>query len=329
MTFSMPPIGLGTFLMDRNHVTSALQTALDIGYRRIDCAPVYFNEDVVGDALYDILKQGLVPRRDLFVLSKLASPFHSPQHVEMACRKTLADLRLDYLDLYLVHWPVAFKHVPLDLTTRGYPDEEIDNSAGGLNIDETVSIHDTWQAMERLVQTGLVRAIGVSNFPVMLLHELLSKATIPPVVNQCERHPYLQQTRLVQYCLRRGIHFQAYSPLGTPGFRESAEPNVLQDPTLVQIARRHNVTTAEISIAWAFQSVAQSNSSSMMSIVTKSTSPLHQRLNFEAAAESGSDRAQRIVLSTEDLEEIAKLDRGYRYFRPEEWWDKKPVPVFD
>jgi diketogulonate reductase-like aldo/keto reductase len=139
----------------------------------------------------------------------------------------------------------------------------------------------------------------------------------------------------VPYC---AILFQVYSPSGTPGFRESAEPNLLQDPTLVQIANRHKVTSAEICIAWAFQSVTQSNNSSMMSIVTKSTSPLHQRLNFEAAAgtESKSDRALPFVLSKEDLEEIAKLDRGYRCIRPgrmgpdpEEWWDQKLVPVFD
>jgi alcohol dehydrogenase (NADP+) len=220
-------------MMDRSTVPAAILSALLVGYRRIDCAPVYFNEDVLGDVLLEAMTDKLVTREDLFVVSKLACPFHRREHVELAVRKTLSDLRLDYLDLYLVHWPVAFYPVAIsDLTTtiRGWNNEDIDESDGGKRIDPTVSIHETWQAMETLVDEGLVRHIGVSNFPVALLHELMTQARILPVVNQCEAHPYLQQTKLVDYCKARGVHFQAYSPLGTPAFKERDEPDVLDDP---------------------------------------------------------------------------------------------------
>jgi alcohol dehydrogenase (NADP+) len=312
-------VGLGTFMMDRPTVPAAIRSALSLGYRRIDCAPVYFNEDIVGDTLQEAMGDHVVTREDLFVVSKLASPFHRREHVELAVRKTLSDLRLDHLDLYLVHWPVAFYPVAItsDPTTsiRGRINEEIDASDGGKRIDPTVSIHETWQAMEALVDQGLVRHIGVSNFPVALLHELMTQARIPPAVNQCEAHPYLQQTKLVEYCKARGVHFQAYSPLGTPGFKERDEPVVLDDPVLNEIAKRHGVSVAAVCLAWAVQRGT--------SVVAKSTNPQHLRDNLEAATSSD------IRLSEEDMAAIASLDRGYRFFRPEDWWGKMAMAVFD
>jgi len=305
----MPPIGLGTFKIDQSEVSQTLGSAiLDVGYRRLDCAPVYFNEASIGDVLQEEIFP-VVPRSELYLVSKLASPFHT--QVEAALRKTLSDLRTDYLDLFLIHWPVASKTVPIS-DGRGWENEDIDDSADGANIDTTVSIHDTWRSMEELVDKGLVREIGVSNFPAILLHELLSRARIPPAVNQCECHPYLQQRNLIEYCRSRGVQFQAYSPLGTVGYKESAEPVVLDDPILQQIAARHNVSTAQVALAWSLQ---RGNS-----VVVKSTK--RERLEENLVA-------FKLKLSEEDMDAIASLTTNHRFFRPEEWWTRKPVAVFD
>lgn len=308
----MPSIGLGTYLLDASQAKPAIRTAiLEAGYRRIDCAPVYFNEDAIGDALHDILSsQNEVKREDLYIVSKLASPFH--RNVEAAIRKTLLDLRLDYLDMYLIHWPVAFHPVPIPEGTRGWENEDIGDSAEGKNIDPSVSVHETWHGMQEVVRKGLVREIGVSNFPVILLHELLSKQPkIPPVVNQCEMHPYLSQDQLRAYCKARGVKFQAYSPLGSGGYIESDEPNLLEDPILLELAKKHNATSAQIALAWVLQYDT--------SVVVKSSSLSHQRENMAAAS---------LTLDESDKRKIEGLNRNHRYFRPEDWWPELAMAVF-
>lgn len=319
---AIPRLGLGTYLMEANQIPTAISSAISIGYRRIDCAPVYFNEEHVGDALQTVLSAGKIDRKDLFVVSKLPNCFHRREHVEMALKKTLSDLRLDYLDLYLIHWPTAFQPVlPIPMNRRGWENEEIDESGDGERIDTSASIHETWGAMEELVNKGLVKSIGVSNFPVSLLHELMTQANIPPLVNQVEAHPYLQQTKLLKYCQTRGVHFQAFSPLGTPGYKEADEPNVMQDPVLKSLAQKYNVTVAQICLTWAIQRGT--------SVVAKSVSPEHQAENFKTIKSDDSDDELSITLSEEDMAQIASLDRGYRYFRPEEWWPKLDMAVFD
>jgi len=211
-----------------------------------------------------------------------------------------------------VHWPVAFKPVPLDPTRRGWENEDIDDGGDGMNIDDTVSMHETWRGMERVLEKGLVKSIGVSNFPVILLQELLSQAKVKPAVNQCEAHPYLQNKNLVKYCKARGVHFQAYSPLGTPGYKESDEPVVSDDPVLKKIAVRNEASSSQICLAWALQRGT--------SVVSKSTNAKHQSENLAAA---------KITLSDSEMKEISALDRGHRFFRPEEWWGEKALAVFD
>eukprot|EP00523_Entomoneis_sp_CCMP467_P006970 CAMPEP_0168733066 /NCGR_PEP_ID=MMETSP0724-20121128/8094_1 /TAXON_ID=265536 /ORGANISM="Amphiprora sp., Strain CCMP467" /LENGTH=416 /DNA_ID=CAMNT_0008780103 /DNA_START=94 /DNA_END=1344 /DNA_ORIENTATION=+ len=345
-----PPftIGLGTMDLTAQDAPRVIRQALlHIGYRRIDCAPVYGNEAAIGDALQDVLggssssssssnddndnesnNNNNLPRlhrSDLYVVSKLPSALH--HNPSRALAKTLRDLRLEYLDLYLIHWPVAFE--PYDLTDReflqrGYDDgaEPLDDSGNGQKIDLQRSIHDTWRAMEALLETGQVKQIGVSNFPVSLLHELLTRATVPPVVNQCEGHPFLPQDHLVTYCQRRGVHFQAYSPLGTPGYKESSEPSLLQHPVVQSIAQRHSgnhgtttttttITAAQVLIAWALQRNT--------SVVVKSSSDEHLRDNW---------RALELQLTHDDLEQLQTLP-PWRFFRPQEWWGDMPVAVFD
>lgn len=329
------PIGLGTMDISPDEVSAAITSALRLGYRRIDCAPVYFNEDKIGDALSEVLgtpspgdignqsAEGTIFRQDLFVVSKLASPFHRKEHVKIGLRKTLNDLRLDYLDLYLVHWPQAFNFVDIDPEVRGYDGEAqyIDDSNNGANIDPNVSIHETWAAMEELVEEGLVMNIGVSNFPVSLLHELMAgNHKIPPIVNQVEMHPYLQQSRLLAYCQKRNVHVQAYSPLGTSGYKEANEPTLLEDPVLQRIADKHEITTAQVCIAWALQRGT--------AVVAKSASPERQKENLESLSSSASE-TDSISLSKEDMSEIEGLDRGHRFFRPEDWWGSMAMAVFD
>ncbi len=308
------PVGLGTYCIKPDQVASAIHSALGAGYRRFDCAPVYFNEDKIGDVLAKEMEDGVVLRDDLFIVSKLASPFHKREHVKLGLRKTLADLRLEYLDLFLIHWPQAFYYVDIDLTKRGYENEAIDDSDGGKLIDPSVSVHETWEAMEELVEEGLVKSIGVSNFPVSLLHELMTRSRIPPAVNQVEAHPYLQQTRLLQYCKARGVHFQAYAPLGTPGYKEEGEPRLLDDPVLQKIADKHNISVAMICIAWAVQRGT--------SIVAKSD-------NAERQAENIQLLKTPVTLTDSEMREISQLDRGYRFFRPEDWWGSMAMAVFD
>jgi alcohol dehydrogenase (NADP+) len=307
------PIGLGTYGIQPQQAAAAIHSAINLGYRRIDCAPVYFNEDKIGDALAKEIETG-VAREDLFVVSKLACPFHRKEHVKIGLQKTLTDLRLDYLDLFLIHWPQAFKYVDIDPTQRGYANEDIDDADGGNLIDPSVSVKETWEAMEDLVDQGLVKSIGVSNFPVSLLHELMTQCRIPPSVNQVEAHPYLQQTKLLKYCQAREVHFQAYSTLGTPGYKEEDEPQILDDPVLRKIAEAHNVSVANICLAWAIQRGT--------SVVAKSASPERQKENWRMAEAP-------VTLSELEMAEIAKLEQGYRFFRPEDWWGSMAMAVFD
>lgn len=291
--------------MSRDIIPKAIASAIQLGYRRIDCAPVYFNEDVIGDTLATVFGKGDIQRQDIYLVSKLAGPFHRKNHVERALKKTLLDLRVDYLDLYLIHWPIAFKYVEIDPTKRGFENEDIDDSNGGKNIDPLVSVKETWTAMEQLVHQGLVREIGVSNFPLSLLKELVSEATIQPAVNQVELHPYLQQTKLLKYCQARGVNVQAYSPLGTPGYKQAGEPNILVDPVLQRIASSHNWTVPQLCLKWALNRGT--------TIVAKSSNAIHQRDNLAVLNMSST-------LSEHEMIEMASLDRAYRFFRPEEWW---------
>eukprot|EP00565_Helicotheca_tamesis_P006976 CAMPEP_0185730186 /NCGR_PEP_ID=MMETSP1171-20130828/8789_1 /TAXON_ID=374046 /ORGANISM="Helicotheca tamensis, Strain CCMP826" /LENGTH=317 /DNA_ID=CAMNT_0028399187 /DNA_START=88 /DNA_END=1041 /DNA_ORIENTATION=- len=316
---TMPMIGLGTMSLNGPDIVGpAIQSAISLGYKRIDCAPVYFNEEHIGDALQNEFNKGSIKREGLFLTSKLASPFHKREHVEPALRKTLSDLRVDYLDLFLIHWPVAFHPVPIDFSMRGWADESADDSDGGKNIDPSVTVKETWTAMEDLVEKGLVRNIGVSNFPVALLHELMAGGKIKPAVNQVEIHPYLQQQKLIDYCKARGVHVQAYSPMGTSGYKEPDEPSVLNDPVLSEIAKKRGISVAQLCLAWSMQRGC--------SVVAKSASPKRQEENIMVEKGWPDQQSQ---LSGEEMKRIAELDRGYRFFRPEDWWGSMAMAVFD
>ncbi|GMH40838.1 hypothetical protein BSKO_08742 [Bryopsis sp. KO-2023] len=243
----MPVVGLGTWRSEPGEVQRSVLAAVRAGYRHIDCAEVYGNESEVGEALEQVFTEGVVSRKELWVTSKLWNTNHGKRKVKPAVQKTLKDLRLDYLDLYLIHWPVS----------------------GNLGPTLQPSLEETWSAMESLVDDGLVRAIGVSNFSGTKLKDLLETARIKPAVNQVEAHPYFRSDGLFDFCKSRGIHMTAYSPLGGAPDNESLAkrklPKLMQDPFLNELSRKLDKSAAQILIRWAVQRGT--------SVLPKSTNP--------------------------------------------------------
>jgi alcohol dehydrogenase (NADP+) len=247
---AMPAIGLGTFGSDHvsaAQVAQAVRGAAAFGYRHFDCASVYGNEPEIGEALEAIVAGG-INRNELWITSKLWNDMHGENDVIASCRKSLADLRLDYLDLYLVHWPFPNFHPRgCDVTSR--------------SPDAKPYIHDsymkTWRKMEELVDLGLVRHIGTSNMTIPKLKLLLRDARIKPAVNEMELHPHFQQPELFQFVADHGIQPVGYCPVGSPGRpdrdRTPEDTAPTDDPVVMEIARHHGIHPAVVCIKWAVQ----------------------------------------------------------------------------
>jgi diketogulonate reductase-like aldo/keto reductase len=246
----IPVIGLGTFGSDRysgEEVAAAVIDAAAVGYRHFDCASVYSNEALVGQSLETIQKAG-VPREELWVTSKLWNDKHAEEDVIPSCRQSLQDLRLDYLDLYLVHWPFPNYHAPgVDVTARDH--------------DAKPYLHEnymrTWRQMEKLVEMGLVRQIGTSNMTIPKLELVLRDARIKPAANEMELHPHFQQPEFFRYVVEKGILPIGYSPIGSPSRpeRDKTEQDTvdMEDPVIVKIAERLGVHPAVVCVKWAIQ----------------------------------------------------------------------------
>lgn len=284
----MPAIGLGTWKSNPGEVGQAVKTAIINGYRHIDCAAVYGNETEIGVALAELFQEGVVKREDLWITSKLWNDSHQSQYVIDALKKTLSDLQLEYLDLYLIHWPVAFKHGVQPQSSEDF-----------LSLEE-VPIIETWTKMEEAVKLGLTKHIGVSNFSIKKLKDLLSKATIKPEVNQVELHPFLQQNELVQFAKENQIILTGYSPLGSGdrsvGMKKADEPSLLNNEVIAEVAKANGCTTAQVLIAWQVQRGT--------AVIPKSTNADRLKQNLESAL---------CRLSEEDIKKINGLDRHYRY----------------
>jgi diketogulonate reductase-like aldo/keto reductase len=247
---TMPAIGLGTFGSDRysgEAVAAAVRGALDVGYRHIDCAAVYGNEPLIGASLQAAMAQG-IRREELWITSKLWNDKHGEADIIPACEQSLRDLQLDYLDLYLVHWPFPNYHAPgVDVSSR--------------DPHARPYLHDaymrTWRQMERLVERGLVRHIGTSNMTIPKLRLVLRDAAIKPACNEMELHPHFQQPELFQFVLDHGMVPIGFSPIGSPSRPDrdkTADDTVpTEDPVIVAIARRLDVHPAVVCVKWAIQ----------------------------------------------------------------------------
>lgn len=246
----IPAVGLGTFGSDRfsgETIAEAVKDAIAVGYRHIDCAAVYDNEHLIGQALRQVFDSGL-KREDLWITSKLWNDKHDEADVIPACRQSLKNLQVDYLDLYLIHWPFPNYHAPgVDVSSR--------------DPHAQPYIHEnymkTWRQLEKLVEMGLVRHIGTSNVTIPKLRRLLDDARIKPACSEMELHPHFQQPELFQYVIDNGIVPIGYSPIGSPNRperdRTDADTSPTEDPVIVEIARCHNVHPAVVCIKWAVQ----------------------------------------------------------------------------
>ncbi|KAI9017419.1 NADP-dependent oxidoreductase domain-containing protein [Gaertneriomyces semiglobifer] len=234
----IPTVALGTWKSEPGKVGAAVKTAIEAGYRHIDGALIYQNEKEVGEALKQVFANGTAKREDLFYTSKLWNTFHRPELVAKGLEASLRDLGIDYLDLYLMHWPVAFKPDGELLPKDKSPNEYVDS----------IDYVETWKAMEKLVDSGKVKAIGVCNFDIPRLEKLLASAIITPAVLQVELHPYLPQPKLIEFCKKHGIVVEAYAPLGSGG-----NPSVLKDPIIGEIAKKHGKDVGQIVLSWGVQ----------------------------------------------------------------------------
>lgn len=285
----IPAVGLGTWKAEPGEVYKAIRTAISLGYRHFDCAYIYENEKEIGAALHDAIMTGEVNREELWITSKLWNTHHVLSDVQECLQITLDALQLEYLDLYLVHWPVAQQKDVI------FPRD----GSGLISLNE-VTLEETWRGMEEVLSNGLTKHIGVSNFSAKKIEGVNHTAKHKIEVNQVELHPLLQQTGLVEYCKKENIVVTAYSPLGSRDraaqMKAENEPDLFNIPEIVNIAETHQCSPAQILIAWAI------NRDTV--VIPKSTNEVRLKQNLEAAA---------IALTATEMSQIDRLDKHYRY----------------
>ncbi|GAB3333285.1 aldo/keto reductase [Marivirga atlantica] len=292
---TIPALGLGTWKSEEGKVYEAVLSALKAGYKHIDCALIYGNEKEIGNAFAKAFEDGIVKREELFVTSKLWNNAHKKADVRPALQQTLNDLQLDYLDLYLMHWPVALK-----------PDVMFPKSPDDFLSLEEAPLEETWAAMEEVQSDGLAKHIGVANFNESNLKTLMNKGKVVPEMNQIELHPCLAQEELVAFCKKNDILVTAYSPLGSKDradqMKKDDEPNLFELDAVKEIANKHDKHPVEILLAWAI------NRGTIT--IPKSTDEAHIKSNLAAAD---------IKLSDEEVKAIAQANKDYRFVDGSFW----------
>ncbi|OIT30732.1 aldo-keto reductase family 4 member c9 [Nicotiana attenuata] len=273
----LPIIGMGTYSgeSDREITERSIRMALKMGYRHFDTAKIYGSEPAVGNALRRSISEGLVEREDIHITSKLWSSDHNDP--VSALHQTLQRLGMEYIDLYLVHWPVALK----PWVDYPIPREE---------DFETLDMENTWSSMERCLEMGLCKSIGVSNFSSRKIEDLLDFACVTPAVNQVEMHPMWRQRKVKALCREYGIHVSAYSPLGGPG-NAWGTTDVVDHPIIQSIALKHNATPAQVALRWGL--------SQGSSVIVKSFNPRRMKENIGAL---------QLKLDEWDLHNINKME---------------------
>jgi diketogulonate reductase-like aldo/keto reductase len=258
----MPALGFGTLIPDPVATRNATKSALEAGFRLLDTAERYRTEKEVGEGMQEVFKGGKIKREDVFVITKLWNTNHRPERVKPAFEASLKKLQLDYVDLYLIHTPFAFR-----------PGDEQDprDANGNVIYDQGVTLLDTWRAMEGLVGDGKCRAIGISDVNMAKVRQVVEAARIKPAVVHVESHPYLPEWELLNYCKEYGIVLQAFAALG-----HSSDPDLLKDPVITAIAQRVNKTPAQVLLAWAIQRGT--------ALLTTSKTPSRIQENFDVSA---------------------------------------------
>jgi diketogulonate reductase-like aldo/keto reductase len=291
---AMPAVGFGTLIPDPAATRQATTAALRVGFRHLDCAERYRNEEAVGGALRQMLDAGAIKREEVFVTTKLWNTNHRPERVKPAFEASLHRLQIDYADCYLIHTPYAFK--PGD-------DQDPRDEDGHVVYDDGVTLAETWEAMEALVDDGRCGAIGLSDITLEKLREIVAGARIKPAVVQVESHPYLPEWDLLSFCQQHGIVLLAFAALG-----HSSTPNLLEDPVITNIAANMDITPAQVALSWAVQRGT--------AFLTTSTKPQRIQENFEIAP-LPDDAMLRIRESiTTNIRFNAVVDSGVPGFIP-------------
>src|SRR5271163_3383725 len=259
---AIPAVGFGTLIRDPLATRQATDTALEVGFRHLDCAERYRNEEAVGDAMQAAFREGTIQREGVFVTTKLWNTNHRPERVKAAFDASRRRLQIDYVDCYLIHTPFAFR-----------PGDEQDprDERGQVIYDSGVTLVETWGALERLVDDGRCKSIGLSDIPLDKLREIVAVARIKPAVVQVESHPYLPEWGLLDFCRENGIVLLAFAALG-----HSMEPNLLDDPVITAIAQREHMSPAQVALSWAAQRGT--------AFLTTSTKPQRIQENYEISA---------------------------------------------